>query len=159
MIPRAAVAVAASLLLAGCAASTGDAYPPGAAYPPPPAGAWAPPAGSLPPEVWAQPPYEVGRASYYGDRLAGHPTATGEPYDPRAYTAAHRTLPLGTFVHVARADGRQVIVRINDRGPYARGRIIDLSRRAASDLGMERAGVIDVALRVLWVPPARPQRM
>jgi rare lipoprotein A len=97
--------------------------------------------------------YERGRASYYSDRLAGRRTAAGERYDPGALTAAHRTLPFGAVVDVARADGRHVIVRINDRGPYAAGRIIDLSRRAAVELGIVRAGVADVVLRVLWLPP------
>lgn len=83
----------------------------------------------------------------------------GERYDPSALTAAHRTLPLGTFVDVARPDGRHVVVRVNDRGPYAGGRIIDLSRRAASDLGMIREGVADVTLRVLWLPPARGAKL
>jgi rare lipoprotein A len=95
----------------------------------------------------------VGRASYYSDRLAGHRTAAGERYDPSALTAAHRTLPFGTIVDVARMDGRHVTVRINDRGPFAAGRIIDLSRRAASELGIVRAGVADVVLRVVWRPP------
>ena len=100
------------------------------------------------------PVYETGRASFYSDRLAGRRTAVGEPYDPGAFTAAHRTLPLGSVVDVARPDGRHVTVRINDRGPHARGRVIDLSRRAASALGMVREGVADVVLRVLWVPPS-----
>ena len=102
---------------------------------------------------------EWGRASFYSDRLAGHRTALGEPYDPAALTAAHRTLPLGSLVDVARPDGRHVQVRINDRGPHRAGRIIDLSRQAARALGMEREGVADVALRVLWVPPPRSSRM
>lgn len=148
------VLAAAACLLAGCAGSLEGAPPP-MAQP-----TWQqPPGGVSPAAAWSQTPYQMGRASYYADRLAGRRTAAGEPYDPGAYTAAHRTLPLGTFVHVARADGRSVVVRINDRGPYAHGRIIDLSRRAATDLGMVRAGVVDVALRVLWVPPAKPKRL
>jgi rare lipoprotein A len=83
----------------------------------------------------------------------------GEPYDPRGYTAAHRTLPLGSVVDVSREDGRHVRVRINDRGPYGHGRIIDLSRRAAAELGMVREGVAEVVLRVLWVPPSGSRRM
>ncbi len=148
---------ALALLLAGCAAPVDEVGGPGAAYPPadgsrsPPPAAWAGPADA--------PAYEEGRASYYSDRLAGHPTATGEPYDPRALTAAHRHLPLGTMVDVARPDGRHVTVRINDRGPHARGRIIDLSRRAAAELGMVREGVAEVVLRVVWMPPGRGRRM
>jgi len=91
-----------------------------------------------------------GHASYYADRFAGRPTSSGEPYDPQAMTAAHRTLPFGTIVEVTRPDGRSVRVRINDRGPYGpHGRIIDLSRRAASALGMIRDGVVLVTLRVV----------
>jgi rare lipoprotein A len=156
--------LAAAALLAGCAESTEDAWRPPPAYPQ--GATWAPPGSSSPGASWAPPPqaspqapYQWGRASYYADRLAGHSTATGEPYDPRALTAAHRTLPLGTFVDVARADGRHVVVRVNDRGPFSHGRIIDLSRRAAADLGMIRDGTADVVLRVLWVPPARARRM
>lgn len=118
----------------------------------------APPAVA-PGNAWATPPYQWGRASFYADRLTGRATASGEPYDPWAFTAAHRTLPLGSFVHVARADGRQVVVRINDRGPYAGGRVIDLSRRAASEIGMVREGVVEVVLRVLWVPPGKSLRL
>jgi rare lipoprotein A len=150
--------VAAALLLAGCIESE-PPMPPAAPYPYAPPGQWAPPppAGWAAPQAgWAPQPYQWGRASFYADRLAGRPTATGEPYDPRAFTAAHRTLPLGSVVDVARADGRHVRVRINDRGPYAGGRVIDLSRRAATEIGMVRDGVVDVVLRVLWVPPARP---
>jgi len=137
----------AALALTGCAAS--EPLPP--AYPAPPAPAWSAPA--------APAPYEWGEASFYSDRLAGRPTAAGEPYDPRAYTAAHRTLPLGTVVQVTRDDGRAVTVRINDRGPHARGRILDLSHRAAGDLGMIRQGVALVTVRVLWVPPPRMHRL
>ena len=154
---RALVVVSAAAVLAGCAAPAEEAYRPAMPYPPPPSAGWAPPpAGwAAPPPAGDQPPYQWGRASFYGDRLAGRATATGEPYDPGAFTAAHRTLPLGTFVDVVRVDGRHVVVRINDRGPYAHGRIIDLSRRAAAEIGMLRDGVADVALRVLWVPPRR----
>ena len=150
---RLVIAACASLALAGCATADEGYYPP--AYAPQPA--WAPPQGySLPPQQQA---WQWGRASFYADRFAGRPTATGEPYDPSALTAAHRTLPLGTYVDVARADGRHVVVRINDRGPYAGGRVIDLSRRAAWELGMLREGVVEVALRVLWVPPPRQRRV
>ncbi len=95
---------------------------------------------------------EEGKASYYSDKLAGHPTAHGEAYDPRALTAAHRTLPFGAMVDVTRPDGRHVIVRINDRGPHKRGRVIDLSRRAAEQIGLVKDGVGEVTLRVVSLP-------
>lgn len=94
----------------------------------------------------------LGQASYYADSLAGNRTASGERYDPRALTAAHRTLPFGTVVRVVRADGKgeAVIVRITDRGPFAgERRIIDLSRAAAERLQMIRAGVLDVRVEIL----------
>lgn len=93
-----------------------------------------------------------GLASYYHDSLAGNPTASGEPYDPRRLTAAHRTLPFGTRVRVTRTDveGPALCLSINDRGPFAgRSRIIDLSRRAAEQIGMIRAGVVPVKVEVL----------
>ncbi|MFS8071397.1 MAG: septal ring lytic transglycosylase RlpA family protein [Byssovorax sp.] len=99
-----------------------------------------------------------GKASYYSDKLAGHKTANGEAYDPRALTAAHRTLPFGSMVYVARPDGRHVTVRINDRGPFKRGRVIDLSRRAAEQIGLVKEGVGQVALRVVSLPPVKRSR-
>ncbi len=98
---------------------------------------------------------EKGQASYYSDKLSGRPTAQGEAYDPRAFTAAHRTLPFGTMVDVTRSDGRHVTVRINDRGPHKRGRVIDLSRRAAAQIGLVKEGVAEVSLRVVWQPPGK----
>ena len=79
--------------------------------------------------------FERGRASYYSDRLAGRRTASGARYDPDAFTAAHRTLPMGTLVDVATLDNRHVVVRINDRGPYVRGRVIDLCAVPRPSLG------------------------
>lgn len=91
---------------------------------------------------------QYGKASYYSDRLAGHATASGAPYEPHAFTAAHRTLRFGTVVEVVRLDsGARVRVRINDRGPFKAGRVIDLSSRAADVLRMKRAGVVDVCVR------------
>jgi rare lipoprotein A len=89
---------------------------------------------------------ERGKATYYANSLAGRRTASGERYDPRALTAAHKTLAFGTMVKVVRVDdGREVIVRINDRGPFAGDdRVIDLSRAAAEQLGMIRDGVVSV---------------
>lgn len=91
-----------------------------------------------------------GVASYYADFFAGRLTANGERYDPNAYTAAHRTLPFGSIVRVIHEkSGAWVLVRINDRGPYAKGRIIDLSRKAATRLAMIREGVVRVRVELL----------
>jgi len=102
----------------------------------------------------------VGSASYYADSLAGNHTANGEVYDPRRRTAASRDLPFGTIVRVVRRDtGRSVIVRINDRGPFAnRKRIIDLSRAAAEDLNMIDDGVIRIRAEVLELGPERGKK-
>lgn len=91
-----------------------------------------------------------GVASYYGSRFHGKRTASGEVFDKEKMTAAHRTLPFGTIVKVTRADnGDFVYVRINDRGPFARGRLIDLSRKAAEELGIIHRGRQKVVLQVL----------
>jgi rare lipoprotein A len=97
---------------------------------------------------------QVGDATWYGGKLAGHRTANGERFDPRKMTAAHRTLPLGTWVEVTRIDtGQRVRVRINDRGPFGhKERVIDLSRAAAEALDMRRVGVARVELRVVSGP-------
>ena len=100
-------------------------------------------------------PDQVGMASWYGSALAGRKTANGERFDPSQFTAAHKQLPFGTWVEVRRIDtGRSVRVRINDRGPNGRAqsRIIDLSRRAAEDLDVVRAGVVKVELRIVDGP-------
>jgi rare lipoprotein A len=92
---------------------------------------------------------ERGHASWYGGRFDGRLTASGETYDKYALTAAHRTLPFGTIVRVrSLALGREVDVRINDRGPFAPGRVIDLSQAAAEALGLMGAGVSEVSLNV-----------
>ena len=94
-------------------------------------------------------------ATYYANRFSGRRTANGERYNPRAMTAAHRTLPFGTVLRVTRIDssgepvGRPVVVRVNDRGPYASGRIVDLSLAAARQLDMLRAGVVRVRVEVI----------
>lgn len=93
---------------------------------------------------------EVGDASFYARKFEGRRTASGERYDPAELTAAHRTLDFGTRVRVTRLDdGRQVEVRINDRGPWVDGRVIDLSRRAAEKLDIVRAGTARVRVEVL----------
>lgn len=91
-----------------------------------------------------------GEASYYGGELAGRPTASGETFDPGRLTAAHRTLPFGTQVRVTNLNNdRSVIVRVNDRGPYAKRRVIDLSEAAARRIGMLSSGHARVRLQVI----------
>ena len=91
-----------------------------------------------------------GEASYYGAELAGNRTASGERFDPHAFTCAHRSLPLGTMLRVTNlANGRSVIVRVNDRGPFVHSRILDMSLAAARDIDMVRAGKAMVRLEVI----------
>jgi rare lipoprotein A len=86
-------------------------------------------------------PAGQGEASYYGAELAGNRTASGERFNPAALTCAHRSLPLGSMVRVTNvANGRSVVVRVNDRGPFAHSRIIDVSLAAAREIGLIRAG-------------------
>lgn len=88
-----------------------------------------------------------GVASFYGAELAGNRTASGERFNPRALTAAHRTLPLGTMLRVTnKANGKSVIVRVNDRGPFAKGRILDVSRAAAEKISMVRSGTARISI-------------
>lgn len=92
----------------------------------------------------------TGMASYYSREIAGNRTANGEVCDPRALTAAHRTLPFGSKVRVTNlANGQSVVVRINDRGPFGRGRVIDISHAAAKEIGMHRSGTARVRLALL----------
>ncbi len=92
----------------------------------------------------------VGQASWYGAKFQGKLTASGEPFDMTELTAAHPTLPFGTHVRVINpGNGRSVVVRINDRGPYAGQRIIDLSRKAAELIGIKAKGVGRVRIEVL----------
>lgn len=98
---------------------------------------------------------EKGLASYYGSKFHGHKTSNGETYDMYAMTAAHKTLPLPTYVRVTRTDnGKSVVVRVNDRGPFHVGRIIDLSVTAATKLGMIDTGVAPV--EVVALDPRQP---
>ena len=91
-----------------------------------------------------------GMASYYGKELAGNRTASGERFDPGQLTAAHRSLPFGSMVRVTNtSNGDSVIVRINDRGPFAHGRVIDVSQAAAREIGMHRSGTARVKLALL----------
>ena len=97
---------------------------------------------------------EAGVASWYGPGFAGNATASGEIYDPNHLTAAHKTLPLGTLVRVYNVENdREMIVRINDRGPFVHGRVIDLSRAAAEVLGFRDDGLAQVELTIV-----QPQR-
>jgi rare lipoprotein A len=126
------------LLLVGCIRPSD----PVTAMPPPVASA---------PEPVEQPVFEqVGRASWYGAWHAGRKTASGERFDPKELTAAHRTLPLGTEARVTNLEnGRTVEVTVNDRGPYKDGRVLDLSQRAAEELGMKEKGLARVKIEVV----------
>jgi len=100
-------------------------------------------------------PQKQGEASYYAEKFVGRTTANGEIFTQEGLTAAHRSLPFGTRVRVTRIDHVEtpsVVVRINDRGPFKRGRIIDLSKNAARRLQMIRDGVADVELEVVSYP-------
>jgi rare lipoprotein A len=97
-------------------------------------------------ETWEQ--YGSGMASWYGPKFKGRKTASGEIFDPTELTAAHRTLPFGTRVRVTRG-GKSVVVRINDRGPFVKNRVIDLSRAAAKKIGLIGPGHGKVTLAVL----------
>lgn len=91
---------------------------------------------------------EVGYASWYGEELAGNQTANGEPFNPQGISAAHKTLPLPSYVEVTALDtGRTILVRVNDRGPFANDRLIDLSHGAAKQLGIDEHGVTGVRVR------------
>jgi rare lipoprotein A len=109
------------------------------------------------PPAQPRPAIETGRASWYGEAHHGRPTANGERFDMNALTAAHRTLPFGTRLRVLNLDNdREVEVRINDRGPVAAGRIIDLSYAAARALGAVGTGIVPVRLTVVEGPDLAP---
>lgn len=162
------------LLLAGACARTDRAAGP---LPAPPATAPAPPGVKLgrPYTVFGRTYVpvddrayeEVGIASWYGPGFHSLATANGETYDQDALTAAHRTLPMPSWVEVTNLDnGRRLVVRINDRGPFVEGRIIDLSRRSAELLGVDRPGLARVRVRRVFpegdwaraAPPLEPPR-
>jgi len=172
--PRAALPAFIAALTLACAplhASAGtQAAPPGnlsAGDPPPFDQAFADLAAPPPVEVPADavdlaelppPPQEAplirtlgtGIASYYGRRFHGRPTASGERFDMHALTAAHKTLPFGARVQITNpANGRSVTVRINDRGPFVRGRTIDVSRAAAAQIGLIASGHGEVELALV----------
>ncbi len=92
----------------------------------------------------------LGKASYYASEFQGQRTASGESFSPQEFTCAHRTYPFGTLLLVRNLDnGREVIVRVNDRGPFVKGRIVDLSYEAAKELDMIRKGVCNVEVSVI----------
>jgi bifunctional non-homologous end joining protein LigD len=133
------LALGLGLLLGGCATAARRPPTPEAARP-----------GVPPPVVALE---ETGNASWYGRQHHGRRTASGELYDMRKLTAAHRTLPLGTVVRVTHVgNGRSVEVRVNDRGPFVDGRIVDVSRAAAERLGVLGLGVFPVKLTVVTLP-------
>ena len=143
--PRPVAWLLIGLLLDGCALAGGPA-----ASPPSPRG---------PSTGWT----EVGVASWYGHPYHGRPTASGEIYDMDAPTGAHPTLPFGTRLRVENLDnGRSTTLTINDRGPFAKGRILDVSRRVAEELGMLGPGTARVRITILDRPispdgqPGRP---
>lgn len=91
-----------------------------------------------------------GEASYYGPGLEGNLTANGETFDPNQMTCAHKTLPFGTLLRVTRDDtGESVVVRVNDRGPYAKGRILDLSAAAGKKIGLDKSGHAQVTAEII----------
>ena len=121
---RRAVLASAAIVVAGCGAARRDFRDP------------------LEPQHVA-----VGTASWYGAAFAGRPTASGEIFDPKKLTAAHRTLPLGAMIRVTNLkNGRSILVRINDRGPFKPGRILDCSEAAARALGFRGRGMTEVAI-------------
>ncbi len=137
------LAVAFALLFTGCAKKKRAAAPPA-----------APQAGAALPRVGDE---ESGVASWYGHPYHGRPSSSGEIYDMEKLTAAHRTLPFGAVVEVRNLDNdRTVSVRINDRGPFVEGRIIDLSRAAAREISMLGPGTANVRLRIAALPRVIP---
>jgi rare lipoprotein A (peptidoglycan hydrolase) len=154
--PRAALLIAAAMLLTACVSAprlqplrATEGPVSGTMKPYQVGGRWYYPA--------EQPHYsEVGLASWYGDGYGCRVTADGEAMDPHALTAAHRTLPLPSIVEVTNLDtGKRVRVRVNDRGPFVAGRIIDLSHAAAEKLGIYGKGTAKV--RVKYIGPAEPK--
>lgn len=161
---KGAVVLALMSLLAACAsAGRGDALFGGAAGLPVVTDPAPIVSGTMRPYQvrgrWYQPVEDtdydvVGMASWYGDQFNGRPTATGEIFDMHAMTAAHKTLPLPGLVEVTNtANGRRAILRVNDRGPFVDGRVIDLSRGAAEALGLLSQGVGEVRVRYVGRAP------
>jgi rare lipoprotein A len=144
---RALPLAALCLLLAGCGGGNKHARTRVPAPPPTSAETFNIPANAKPLYV------ETGLASWYGPPYHNRPAANGEIFDMNAPTAAHRTLPLGSIVRVTNlSTGQRTLVRINDRGPFVEGRIIDLSLAAASEIGVRRAGIAKVRVEVMRAP-------
>ncbi len=121
---------------------------------------WSPTFRAVPPiaplTVVERPDPATGLASWYGDKFQGHPTASGEVYDMKGLTAAHRELPMGTWVEITNLrNGRLVTVRINDRGPSIEGRMLDVSKAAAQALGFIGSGTATVHFKVVPKPTKR----
>ncbi|SIQ80567.1 septal ring lytic transglycosylase RlpA family protein [Aquipseudomonas alcaligenes] len=137
------------VLLAGCANQPLERLPEAPAPAPQPAPVTKAPAPAA--KFKAEPSYQAqGKASYYAARHHGRRTASGERLNNNALTAAHRELPFGTQVRVTNlSNERSVVVRITDRGPHGRGRLIDLSQAAARQLDMLRAGVAQVRIETV----------
>jgi rare lipoprotein A len=144
-----AAAVVAALLCGGCVPTAETGFEPRA-----PGGAVE--AATTAPSPAPRAEVQDGNATWYGAAFAGRKTASGEPFNPLGLTAAHRTLPFGTWVEVTRVDtGASVRVRITDRGPYAAAsqhRIIDLSRGAAERIDLVKSGVTRVEVRIVEGP-------
>jgi rare lipoprotein A len=139
------------LLLTSCATQQPQPAPAPVVAPPPIA------APAPPPRTSAQPSRTV-RTSYQGEQAAGRPTASGEPYDPDELTAASKIFPIGSTVLVTNpANGKSVKVRINDRGPHVRGRSLDLSKRAAEELGITEKGVARLKVKRIDSKPAKSE--
>lgn len=144
------LALIALILLTGCSHQAPRTEPPAA----PIKAVWPEPT----PKPAAKPSYSAeGLASFYGNNHHGQRTASGEKLNNQELTAAHRELPFGTHVKVTNLKNqREVVVRINDRGPFSKGRIIDLSQAAAKELDMIRAGVAPVLVESLMLEPSEP---
>jgi rare lipoprotein A len=111
------------------------------------------PVSVLPPLAFSRAKLEFGLASWYGIGFNGNQTASGEPFDMRALTAAHRELPLGTKIKVTNLyNSKSAMVRVNDRGPHVAGRVVDLSAAAARSLGFLRQGLTPVQVEVVACP-------
>lgn len=103
---------------------------------------------------------QFGNASWYGEELQGSPTADGEIYDMNSFTAAHPTLPFGTMLRVTNLrNQRSLVLRVNDRGPFSRRRIVDVSWAAAKRLGFLEAGVASVRAEVLGISDDRSSKI